>query len=77
MRAENLLAETHISLATIKRQHEALGDFTANSVVAMHSRQRPNEDSASSPDSQLRNDRHDKSILQEVTKNTFTKYDSL
>ena len=39
IRTENLLAETHTSLATIQRQHEALGDFTANSVAMVDSAQ--------------------------------------
>ena len=76
MRAEYLLAENQASLATIKRQHEALGDFAANSVVAVHSRQRLIEDSASSPNSKLRNiDRHSNSNLREVTENASTNYD--
>ena len=77
MRAENLLAESQASLVTIKRQHEALGDFAANSVVAIHSRQRLIEDSASSPNSKLRNtDRHNKFILRKVTENTSINHDS-
>ena len=77
MRAEDLLAETQASLATIKRQHEALGDFAANSVVAIHSRQRLTENSAGSPNSKLRNvDRHNKVILREVTEDTSTNHDS-
>ena len=77
MRAEDLLAETQASLATIKRQHEALGDFAANTVVAVHTRQRLIRDSASSPDSNLTNiGRHNKFDLREVTENTSTNYDS-
>ena len=77
MRAENLLAETQASLATIKRQHEALGDFAANSVVAVPSRQRLIEDTASSSDSKSRNiDRHNKFNLREVTENTSINHDS-
>ena len=77
MRAEDLLAENQASLATIKRQHEALGDFAANSVVAVHSTQRLIEDTASSPSGNLRNiDRHDKSNLREVTENTSPNHDS-
>ena len=77
VRAEDLLAETQASLATIKRQHEAFGDFAANSVAAVHSRQRLIEDPASSPNSKLRNiDRRDKFILREVTENTSTNHNS-
>ena len=77
MRAEDLLAETQASLATIKRQHEALGDFAANSVIAVHARQRRIENSASSPNSELRNnDRHNKFNLREVTEDTSTDHDS-
>lgn len=77
MRAETLLAETKASLATIKRQHEALGDFAANSIVAIHSRQHPIENSASSPNSKLRNfDRRYKFFLHEATENISTNHDS-
>ena len=77
MRTEKLLAENQASLATIKRRHEALDDFAANSVVAIHSMQRPIEDSASSPNSKLAKfDRHNKSVLREVTENTSTNRDS-
>ena len=77
MRAEDLFAETQASLATIKRQHEALSDFAANSVVAVHTRQRLIEDSASSPNSKLRNNnRHNKFNLREVTEDTSTDHDS-
>ena len=77
IRAEDLLAETQASLATIKRQHETLSDIAANSVVAVHSRQRLIEDSACPQNSKLRNiDRHDKFNLREVTANTSTNHDS-
>ena len=76
MRTENLLAETQASLATIKRQHEALADFAANGVVATRSRQRPNEDSACSLGSKLRNDQHNELVLQKFAKNTPTKHGS-
>ena len=77
MRAEDLLAETQASLATIKKQHEALGDFAANSVVAVHARQRLIEDSASSPKNKLRdNNQHNKVILREATEDTSTDHNS-
>ena len=74
MRAENLLAENQASLATIKRQHEALGDFAANNLIAIHSSQCPIEGFASSPKSKLM--KFAKFKPREVTENTSTNHDS-
>lgn len=79
MRVEDLLAETQASLATIKRQHEALRDIAVKRVAAViaRPRQRLVEDPASSPNSKLRNnDRHNKFNLREVTEDTSTDHDS-
>ena len=77
-RAKDFMTETHASLTAVKRQNEALGDFTADRVLAMSSSQRRIEDSTNSADNHLKTiDQQSKAILHKTTANAITHHNNL